>query len=233
MQESSVGSRYLAFRADRETVLTFANLQLGRFFRRMLLDPVQGLVVLMAPDRVHEDTRGQIERVVDGFAALLGLSRAPLGSTRLRRLLDPQNTGAEPDCCFYLGANAAAYRQARDQGVEAADHYVLHHPVDLVVEVGVTHEDQSKQDFYRDLGVPEYWQIRTVDGLDLTIRFLDLQTAQRPSLSVSRALPGATPAAIRDAYQVVLGEDDIFALRGPLLALLQRHGIVEQVESGQ
>ena len=110
---------------------------------------------------------------------------------------------------------------------------MLHHPVDLVVEVGVTHEDRSKQDFYRDLGVPEYWQIRTVDGLDLTIRFLDLQAAQRPSRSVSRALPGATPAAIRDAYQVVLGEDDIFALRGPLLALLQRHGIVEQVESGQ
>ena len=224
-----MGSKYLAFRADRETVLTFANLQLGRFFRRMLLDPVQGLVLLMAPDRLHEDTRGQIERVVDGFAALLGLSRAPLGSTRLRRLLDPQNTGAEPDCCFYLGANAAAYRQARAQGVEAADHFMLRHPVDLVVEVGVTHEDKSKQHFYRDLGVAEYWQIRTVDGLDLTIRFLDLQAAERLPLSVSRVLPGATPAAIRDAYQLVLGEDDIFALRVPLIALLQRHGIVEQL----
>ena len=229
LRESSVGSKYLAFRADRETVLTFANLQLGRFFRRMLLDPVQGLVMLMAPDRVHEDTRGQIERVVDGFAALLGLGRAPLGSTRLRRLLDPQNTGAEPDCCFYLGANAAAYRQARAQGVEAADQYVLRHPVDLVVEVGVTHEDKSKQDFYCDLGVVEYWQIRTVDGLDLTIRFLDFQAAERLPLSVSRVLPGATPAAIRDAYQLVLGEDDIFALRVPLLKLLQRHGIVEQL----
>ena len=229
LRESSVGSKYLAFRADRETVLTFANLQLGRFFRRMLLDPVQGLVMLMAPDRVHEDTRSQLERVVDGFAALLGLSRAPLGSTRLRRLLDPQNTGAEPDCCFYLGANAAAYRQARAQGVEAADHFMLRHPVDLVVEVGVTHEDKGKQDFYCDLGVAEHWQIRTVDGLDLTIRFLALQAAERLPLSVSRVLPGATPAAIRDAYQLVLGEDDIFALRVPLLALLQRHGIVQQV----
>ena len=228
-----MGSKYLAFHADRETVLTFANLQLGQFFRRTVLDPVRGLVMLMAPDRVHEDTRGQIERVVDGVAALLGLGRAPLGSTRLRRLPDPQNTGAEPDCCFYLGANAAAYRQARAQGVEAADHYVLHHPLDLVVEVGVTHEDKSKQQFYRDLGVPEYWQIRTADGIDLTIRLLDLQTRERPLMNVSRALPGVTPAAIREAYQLVLDEDDIFAIRAPLQTLLQRHGIVEQAESGQ
>ena len=233
LRKSSVGSKYLAFRADRETVLTFADLQLGQFFRRMVLDPARGLVMLMAPDRVHEDTRGHLERVVDGVAALLELSRVPLGSTRLRRLLDPRNTGAEPDCCFYLGANAVAYRQARARGVEAADRYVLHHPLDLVVEVGVTHEDRSKHDFYRDLGVAEYWQIRTTDGVDLTVRFRDLQAPQRPLLSVSKALPGMTPAAIREAYGLVVGEDDIFALRAPLQALLQRHGIVQQVGSGE
>ena len=226
-RKNSLGSHYLAFHTDRETVLAFAALNLENLFRRVVLDPVQGLIMLMSPGRVHETTREQIGDVVKDLIGLLGLKRASLGSTRLRRITDPDNTGIEPDCCYYVGEKAQAYRQAEREGDAAADNYVLHHPLDMIIEIGVTHEDRDKLEIYHDLGVLECWQVNRPVNAGMSVRFLNPQDSGARALPASRVLPEITPAVVLEAFQALQDLDNALERQSALREILQRHRVMQ------
>lgn len=224
-----MGSPYIAFHADSETVLALARLHLEEVFRRVVLDPVRGLVLLMAPGRTHEGLSSRIDFVIQETTALLNLDCEPLRATRWRRPTDPPDTGAEPDCCYYLGENALAYQSFDDDESEQANAWVLTHPPDLVVEVEVTHYDKAKQAFYQDLGVSEYWQLEQTPDRKLRTAFLNLKGLTGPTpLAESKLLPGITPAALSESVQA-MKKCAFRNRRQMLLGVLQEYGVAVTV----
>ena len=197
--QDDFGSRYLAGRLSPDSVLDLAGLELEKMFRRVILDPAHGLVMLMTPSRAHEDAGIGVDAVIDESAELLGLKNEALRSLRWRPPGSDPNTGAEADCSYYIGANAIAYIQARTEG--HADKFVEDRPPNLVVEIGVTHVDRKKQEFYRDLGVSEYWQARVSRRTNkIKLTFLDLLSATpMHPLPASRIFLGLTPPAVAAA----------------------------------
>ena len=87
-------------------MIALAESDLLNAFRRVILDPVRGLVMLMTPSGKHEITSRDMDRFVGCVAALKGIKTKQLGSTRWRRENDPKNTGNEADCSFYFGQKA-------------------------------------------------------------------------------------------------------------------------------
>ena len=205
--ESSLGSRYVALRVGPDTVRRWAESDLDRLYRRVVLDPLRGLVMLMSPSSVHEVLARHIDTTVEVMTDTLRLASSKLGSTRWRGPRDGRNTGVEPDCCFYLGDRAVAYHRALAKGEPAAEAYTLAHPPDLVVEVGVTRFDEEKQAHYGRLGVPELWRIdydanASADPLDVV--FLALRPGRKPRpLPVSVVLEGMRPEDVRSAVSAL------------------------------
>ena len=198
VKRTSFGSEYVAFHASREEVVALAGSDLVNAFRRVILDPVRGLVMLMAPSGGHEITANDLDRFVSCVATLKGLRMEQLRATRWRREDDPRNTGLEADCSFYFGQKALECRQAYARSKEEADAYTFRVPPDLVVEVGVTHESKEKYLSYRDKGVAEFWQLnvrlRKQSRKIVTITFLDLQAEPKPlEIGESLNLPGLAP----------------------------------------
>ena len=205
--ESSLGSHYVALRVGSDTVRRWAESDLDRLYRRVVLDPLRGLVMLMSPSSVHEVLARHLDTTVEVMTDTLRLASSKLGSTRWRGPRDGRNTGVEPDCCFYLGDRAVAYHRALAKGEPAAEAYTLAHPPDLVVEVGVTRFDEEKQAHYGRLGVPELWRIdydasASVEPLDVV--FLALRPGRKPRLlSVSVVLEGMRPEDVRAAVSAL------------------------------
>ena len=112
----------------------------------------------------------------------------------------------EPDCAFYLGERARAYRDALANGREAADAFFEKTPPDLVVEVEITNADRDKIERYGNLGVRELWLLRHRDGDDVPeADFLALHPRTRPRpLTASNVLGGLTPADVREAVTGML-----------------------------
>ena len=198
----SLGSPYTAFETTPEVIRALAKDPVVNAFRRVLLEPAQGLVMLLSPSGAHETLTRQVDKIVDAAIEILSLSGHMLGSTRWSNRGEGNDTGAEPDCCYYLGDNALAYLSAYDNNDEEA--FIAEYPPDLVVEVAPTHQDPDKQMANRNKGVPEYWHVKASQGERGTRRtppdivFLDLQAPHRPTvLSSSRALPGLTPDMVR------------------------------------
>ena len=101
-----LGSTIHCLRADAETVTALAAVDWNRWFPRVTLDPVLGLITLMTPSRLHENLAEILLHVVDtAGSAVTGASKGLL-STRLRGPAEPPGTGMEPDCAFYVGERA-------------------------------------------------------------------------------------------------------------------------------
>ena len=226
MQCTAFGSEYVVFHASRDEVVALADSDLVNTFRRVALDPVRGLVMLMSPSRRHEDISGDLDRFVDCVATLKGLKAKMLRATRWRRERDPKNTGLEADCSFYFGSRAVDYAKACARSEDEADAYSFRVAPDLVVEVGLTHVSKKKHLSYRDKGVVEFWQLNTGSrkgGISrVTASFLDLQAQAGPSeIKTSLNLPGITPAHLISFIHMQTGKllnhyEVIEAVRGLL-----------------
>ena len=151
-----LGSTIHCLRADSETVAAVAGLDWNDRFRRVCLDPVRGVITLMAPSHSHEDLTGVFEDIVDLAAEAFGRAVKKLRSTRLRGEGDPPGTGMEPDCAFYVGDTALAFLDALAEGAAAAEAFLDRHGPDLVVEVEITHVDRGKIERYGELGVRSF-----------------------------------------------------------------------------
>ncbi len=195
MHTGPLGSTIHVLRADPQTVVELASIDWNRSFRRVHLDPVRGLITLMAPSRLHEEFSAILGHVVDIAASALTGAVKGLQNARLREPDSPPGTGMEPDCAFYVGEKARAYRAALADGKEAADAFFDENAPDLVVEVEITNVNESKIEQYADLGVRELWLLRDPEGSGTPLaEFLALHPRPAPRrLTSSNVLRDLTP----------------------------------------
>ena len=155
MHTGPLGSTIHVLRADAETIVELAALDWNRRFRRVCLDPVRGVITLMSPSRLHEDLASIFDDIVRVAGSALAGAARKLRSPRLRGRGEPPGTGMEPDCAFYVGDRARAYREALKEGALAADAYLEGIAPDLVVEAEITSADAGKAERYGEMGVRE------------------------------------------------------------------------------
>ena len=190
-----LGSTVHVLRADADTIAELAAIDWSRHFRRVCLDPVRGIIVLMSPSYPHEDLSQILGDIVDAAGSLISGVTKGLRSTRLRRPDEPPGTGMEPDCAFYVGDRAKRYFAALGEGDEAEAAFVERTAPDLVVEVEITNADEGKAARYGEMGVREMWRLHGRKGTkELRVEFLALDASTVPRLIVaSRVLQGLTP----------------------------------------
>ena len=223
-RSNSYGSPYWAFLADPELVVRLAASDLQSAFRRVTLDPVRGLIVLMSPARAHERESELAGDVIKAIASILDMPLVSLRSVRWRRPSDPPNTGPEPDCCFYVGARARAYLAAERSGEADAERFVLHEPPDIVVEVGVTHLDDEKIAGYRERRVAEYWQVdREPQTPAPHVQIVSL-LPQPARATASALLPAVTAELVEDALEAAREVYGSHALLERVRDTMDRHG---------
>ena len=201
-----LGSTIHCLRADAETVAAVAGLDWRQRFRRVCLDPVRGVIILMAPSPLHEDLTGIFDDIVDLAADVFATAIRKLRSPRLRGEGDPPGTGLEPDCAFYVGETAASYVASLAEGGEAAEAFLEQNAPDLVIEVEITQADQGKIERYADLGVKEFWRLQGRKDSPEALRAHFLRLARRGPprpLEVSEALPGLTPEDVCEAVESI------------------------------
>ena len=205
MHTGPLGSTIHALRADAGTVADLAAIDWNRHYRRVWLDPVGGLITLMAPSRVHEELAKILDIVVDAAGSTLTGAVDGLRNTRLRRPGDPPGTGMEPDCAFYVGEHARGYRAALIEGDAAADAFVERIAPDLVVEVEITSADEGKLERYGEMGVRELWRLHGRRGTrELRAEFLALRAGGAPrALEASEVLEELTPEDVCEAVEGV------------------------------
>ena len=202
MHTGPLGSTIHVLRADAATITELAAVDWNRYFRRVCLDPVRGLITLMSPSHPHEDLTTIFDDIVDAAGSTLTGAAKKLRSLRLRGPGDPPGTGMEPDCAFYVGERANAYYAARDDGKAAVEAFVERVAPDLVVEVEITHADEGKAERYGEMGVRELWRLHgSKDSWELRAEFLALCPGRAPRmLEASQVLEGLTP---EDVYEAV------------------------------
>ena len=200
-----LGSTVHVLHADEDTVTALAAIDWSRHFRRVCLDPVRGVVVLMSPSRRHEDLTGIFDDIVDAAGSALAGVSSKLRSLRLRGRGEPPNTGMEPDCTFYVGERARGYYAACDDGEAAADAFVERTAPDLVVEVEITNADEGKAERYAEMGVRGLWRLHgRKDSMELRVDFLALRPGSAPrGLDASEVLSGLTPGDVCEAVEGV------------------------------
>ena len=205
MHTGPLGSTIHVLRADAGTIAELAAIDWNRHFRRVCLDPVRGIITLMAPSRLHEDLSEIFGHIVDAAGSTITGAAKGIRSTRLRRQGEPPGTGMEPDCAFYVGERARGYYAALVNGEEAADAYVERTAPDLVVEVEITHADAGKAERYGEMGVRELWRLHGRKGTrELRAEFLALTPGSAPrNLDASEVLGGLTPDDVCEAVEGV------------------------------
>ena len=111
MRTGPLGSTIHVLRADAETVAALAAVDWNRHFRQVCLDPVRGLITLMAPSNRHEDLTSVFDDLVEAAGLILAGAARKLRSPRLRGPDEPPGTGMEPDCAFYVGVRARRQKE--------------------------------------------------------------------------------------------------------------------------
>ena len=198
-----LGSTIHCLRADADTIAAVAGLDWNDRFRRVCLDPVRGVITLMAPSPLHEDLAGIFDDIVDLAADAFATAVRKLRSARWRGEGDPPGTGMEPDCAFYVGDTALAFLDAIEEGPAARNAFFERNAPDLVVEVEITHADRGKIERYGELGIREFWKLhaRREKPAALTADFFALGRggAAPRRLDASALLPGLTPEDVCEA----------------------------------
>ena len=220
-----LGSTIHCLRADPETVAAIAGLDWNERFRRVCLDPVRGVITLMAPSRLHEDLTRVLEHLVDAAADVLFRTATGLRQTRLRGKEDPPGTGMEPDCAFYVGEAADSYIDALAVGAAAADAFLERNAPDLVVEVEITHADRGKIERYADLEVKEFWHFRgrKDDSAVLRADFFALERGAAPRpLEASEVLPGLTSEDVCEGVERVRLSRGLYDRREAVAGIVRR-----------
>ena len=200
----SMGSQYTTYRFFPEDIPRLAKLDWNSIARRVFIDPATGLIALMSPSSRHETHAWGAGRAVHDTARHAGMRAIALGATRWRHPDDPENTGAEPDACYYLGENAERWSRTHPKGEAELDAFEEATPPDLVIEVERSRGDADKPLFYRRLGVPEMWRI-DVSGNTREAVMLDLQAPDEPEMmEASAVLPPADPAFVLEAVELAV-----------------------------
>ena len=221
-----LGSTIHRLRADSATIAAVAGLDWNERFRRVCLDPVRGVITLMAPSDLHEDLTGVFEDIVDAAADVYSRAVKKLRSTRLRGEDDPPGTGMEPDCAFYVGESALGFLAAGDEGAAARKAFLERNAPDLVIEVEITHSDVGKIERYGALGVKEFWCLHGRQEAPAEVRAeflaLDAGAAVPRPLEASEVLPGLTPGDVCEAVEGVRRSTGLLDRRRAVARIVHR-----------
>ena len=219
-----LGSTIHVLRADAATVTELAAIDWSRYFRRVCLDPVRGLITLMSPSHPHEDLTSIFDDIVDAAGSTLTGAAKKLRSLRLRVQGDPPGTGMEPDCAFYVGERAKAYFASRADGKAAVETFVERVAPDLVVEVEITHADEGKAERYTEMGVRELWHLHgSKDSWEVRAEFLALCPGRAPRvLEASQVLGGLTPEDVCEAVEGVQSSQTLDERKGAVTRIVKR-----------
>jgi Uma2 family endonuclease len=115
--------------------------------RRLRLSYSHGQLEIMTPSPEHEAYKKILGRMVETLSEELDVRILPLGSTTLKRF---QQSGAEPDECFYVSnIDQVRGKKRLDLNVDPAP--------DLVVEIDITSGSQGRLPIYAELGIGEVW----------------------------------------------------------------------------
>ena len=200
----SMGSQYTTYRFFPDDIPRLAKLDWNSIARRVFIDPATGLIALMTPSSRHETHAWGAGQAVHHTARHAGMRAIALGATRWPLPGDPENTGAEPDACYYLGENAERRALARQKGEAELDAFERLTPPDLVIEVERSRGDAAKPLFYRRLGVPEMWRI-DISGNTREATMLNLQAPDGPeAMTASAVLPPADPTFVLEAMELAV-----------------------------
>lgn len=205
-----MGSEFWQIKVPPEVVpLMAAEFDWNRLGRRMLIDAKVGIISWMNPSGPHvglaEATADIVKEAGQFFE---GRRIRGMRDMRWRLPDDPKNTGVEADASFYIGVNAERWYTAMEQGWEKVEDFEVRTPPDLVVEVEITHLDETKPARYAELGVREMWQTTRHPGHDqyrIEVTILDLQKPGGPrEVGKSRVLPGLRASSLPEAYRLAL-----------------------------
>ena len=219
-----LGSTIHVLRADAGTIAELAAIDWSRHFRRVCLDPVRGIIVLMSPSYPHEDLSQILGDIVDAAGSLISGVTKGLRSTRLRMPGEPPGTGMEPDCAFYVGDRARSYFAALGEGDEAEAAFVERTAPDLVVEVEITSADVGKAARYGEMGVREMWRLQGRRGTrEIQVEFLALQPGMEPRmLEISQVLEDLAPDDVCEAVEGVRAGRNLDERREAVARIVRR-----------
>ncbi len=204
-QQNSLGSKYIVFRADKNTIINLSNSDLNKSYPRTYLDSKNGLVMLMTPSSRHDRLCEKVNLFILLITSMRKMHITPLRSSTLRENVD-HKTGIEPDNCYYIDpTKVKGYEEAERNTNDLYIDYMVDNPPDLVTEIGYTSIDETKGARYRELGVSELWQINvpSIKDNNIEITFKDLKKDNASPLSQSKHIPGITPEHLEYFLNIV------------------------------
>jgi Uma2 family endonuclease len=107
-----------------------------------------GVLEITMPLEDHEFAGRLIERFILTLVECLGMRLKTMGSTTMT--YPDLRKSAEPDNAYYIQNQPLVKGRNID--------FAQDPPPDLVVEVDITHTDIQKNQFYSNIGVPEFWR---------------------------------------------------------------------------
>jgi Uma2 family endonuclease len=145
----------------------------------------------------HEFSSDNIAYFLLTLVELMGFKLKSMGSTTMK--YPGLKKGAEPDKAFYIQNHALVKGRHVD--------FAQDPPPDLVVEVDITHTDIQKNQFYAQLGVPEFWRFN-----GQVLRIYQLQSAVYVDVERSPTFPLMPKQWLYDFLNVAK-EDEIEAVQ--------------------
>ncbi len=174
-----LGSEFWQIQVDPEAVpLLASKIDWNGLGRRVMIDPIAGIISWMSPASTHEDLAEATDEIVKAAGQIIKGRVRGMRGTRWKRPEDPRNTGLEADASFYIGTKAEQWYAAIRQGWDKVEEFETRTPPDLVVEVEITHLDKDKPARYARLGISEMWQVTRRSQQDqyrIEVTILDLQ----------------------------------------------------------
>ena len=199
----SLGSETVALECPDPNALKRAVEALSERFRKVYLDGVRGIALLMAPTRAHDRTSHDMDDLVRALAACRSIAVEAFGGGRWEN--EAGDRRSEPDESFYVGEVAVAYRALLlAQDWDAVEAFEEAHPATLVVEVEHTHHAAEKRELCRELGMGELWEVGTRHARRPPA-IVELQGPEGPrELEASGLIPGVRPEHLHRALRVLV-----------------------------
>ncbi len=170
---------------------------------RVRMSYLDGTLILMSPEYLHNFDSRRLTLVVDMVTEALRIPCQGTATTTLRRkgARPRKGSGKEPDYGFYFRDNEPRMRDRKEIDLDVDP------PPDLVIEVDHTRASKHALPIYARLGVPEVWRYRSKSK---ALWFSRLDGAHYESIDRSLNLPRLTPALVIQALDEAsrLGETE-------------------------
>ncbi|WP_435008725.1 Uma2 family endonuclease [Tundrisphaera lichenicola] len=170
---------------------------------RLRMTYLDGTLILMSPQYIHDKSGWRLAMVVDWVTAALRIPCQGTATTTLSREGPGprKGSGKEPDYGFYFGENEPRMRTKEQIDLNVDP------PPDLAIEVDNKADSSKTLPIYARLGVPEVWRYQVKSK---SLWFGRLAGDSYEPIDRSLHLPRLTPALVLQALEVAdrLGESE-------------------------